>query len=94
VDENVGTECRSWAHLWRPLRAWKIRGGFEEHRECAQCESVCIRLLDTRGYQVSRRIVYADGYLRRGMGRLSEDDRAELRLADIRQRAKWEQPST
>jgi hypothetical protein len=60
---------------------------------CTYCESVCIRLLDARGYQISRRIVYADGYLRRGMGRLSEDDRAELRLADIRARAKREQPS-
>lgn len=80
--------------MWQPLRAWKIRGGFEEHRQCVHCGSLCERILDTRGFQISRRIRYADGYLRHGQGRLSEDDRAELRLADIRARAKREQPST
>ena len=91
---NISRECRDWRHSWRPYRAWKIRGGFEEHRQCAVCGAVVVRLLDSRGYQTSRRIQYPDGYVVKGMGRLTEDDRAELRLAGVRERAKREQAST
>lgn len=92
MDDSVRRECRGWQHHWAAWRAWKIRGGFEEHRRCVHCGSVIVRLLDSRGYQISRRIRYADGYLRKGMGRLGEDDRAELRLAAVREAAKREQP--
>jgi hypothetical protein len=90
---TVSRECRSWRHQWRPYRAWKIKGGYEEQRQCVQCGSLVVRLLDARGYQISRRIIYADGYLVKGMGRLTEDAQAELRLAGVRELAKREQPS-
>lgn len=95
MDESlsVSRECRDWRHRWEPWRAWKMRGGYEEHRRCTQCGATVVRLLDSRGYQISRRILYPDGYLVRGMGRLTEDDRAELRLAGVREAAKREQPT-
>ena len=89
----VSRECRDWRHHWQPLHAWKMKGGFEEHRQCADCGSIVVRLLDSRGYQISRRILYADGYLIHGQGRLTEDDRAELRLAGVREAAKRERSS-
>lgn len=90
---DVSRECRDWRHAWRAWRAWKIRGGFEEHRRCEHCGAVVERLLDSQGYQVRRRIRYPEGYLVKGLGRLGEDGRAELRLAAARDAAKREQPT-
>lgn len=95
MDDSIASnrECRDWRHHFRPYLAWKIRGGWEEHRRCAQCGSIAIRILDRQGYQISRRIRYADGYLNVGGGRLTDADRAALRLAGVRNNLTGEQPS-
>jgi len=78
-------ECRDWSHSWTPFRAWKIKGGgWEEHRLCVNCNSTLIRLIDKQGYTVYRRIAYADGYVLKGLGRLSANDRAAIRLASVK----------
>jgi len=91
IDDALGNmnpshvECRDWLHDWKPWQAWLIKGGgFEEHRKCAQCGSVCRRIVDKHGYTVLRRIDYATDYVIKGHGRLTQDDRAAIRLASAK----------
>jgi hypothetical protein len=50
---------------------------------CGRCHTERVRLIGPRGELLANRYVYADGYLVKGMGRLTGTDRDALRLAAL-----------
>lgn len=77
--------CRDYGHNWTPFRAeWKPaeRAYFTQLR-CARCATIRERWLDRTGAQLSNHYTYADGYLVKGLGRLTGVDRDAVRLASI-----------
>jgi hypothetical protein len=77
-------ECRDFGHSWRPLAAtWLDGGNLERVLTCARCSTRRYQILDRQGYVLSGHYAYADHYLIEGIGRMTADDRAAVRLASI-----------
>lgn len=75
--------CRRWGHAWMP---WRYQPDPEPGvvsrtiLRCLRCKNKARDDMDGSGYS-ERDIDYVDGYLApRGMGRLTREDRAALRL--------------
>lgn len=77
--------CRDFGHSWRAWTAEWIpqRRQYLEALQCARCQTVRRRLLDEFGAQLANSYTYSDGYLVHGIGRLTGDDRNDLRLAGL-----------
>lgn len=77
--------CRDFGHSWRPWDVEYIpqRHQYVEALVCARCETVRRRLLDEYGALLANSYSYPNGYLIEGMGRLTGDDRNDLRLAGL-----------
>lgn len=77
--------CRDFGHSWRPYTAEWIpqRRQYVEALVCTRCQCVRKRLLDEFGAQLGQSYTYPDGYLVHGIGRLTGDDRNDLRLAGL-----------
>lgn len=76
-------KCRRFGHAWKEFR-YIIRpeAGVRSRTilRCGRCKQRAHDDIDDAGYN-SRTIQYEDGYLApKGMGHLSRDDRAQLRL--------------
>lgn len=84
ADEHL--LCRDFGHSWRPWAAEWIpqRRQYAEALVCSRCTSVRHRLLDEYGALLGNSYTYAEGYLVHGLGRLTGDDRNDLRLASLR----------
>jgi hypothetical protein len=84
IDEHL--ICRDFGHSWRPWAAEWIpqRRQYAEALVCSRCNSVRHRLLDEFGALLGNSYTYAEGYLVHGLGRLTGDDRNDLRLASLR----------
>lgn len=84
ADEHL--LCRDFGHSWRPWAAEWVpqRRQYAEALVCARCRSVRHRLLDEFGALLGNSYTYAEGYLVHGLGRLTGDDRNDLRLASLR----------
>jgi hypothetical protein len=84
ADEHL--ICRDFGHSWRPWSAEWIpqRRQYAEALVCTRCNSVRQRLLDEFGALLGNSYTYAEGYLVHGIGRLTGDDRNDLRLASLR----------
>lgn len=78
-------QCRDFGHSWRPFTArWNAEFDcFESRLRCTRCRTVRNRYISRNGELLSSHYAYADGYLIRGFGRRTAEDRAELRLASI-----------
>lgn len=78
-------QCRDFGHAWRPYTArWEeSERAYESTLRCSRCKAKRVRLIDKRGHQVGSDYDYPDGYLITGMGRLTGDDRAALRLESV-----------
>lgn len=78
--------CRDFGHGWRPWSAEWIpqRRQYAEHLVCTRCQTVRTRLLDEWGAQLGQGYTYPEGYLVKGLGRLTGDDRNAVRLAGLR----------
>jgi hypothetical protein len=81
--------CRARGHAWEDWRAHLFgrngsRGAMEILR-CSRCGSERQQDLDRFGTVVKGRYVYPDGYLVKGLGRLTGEDRGLVRLTSIRQ---------
>jgi hypothetical protein len=78
-------QCRDFGHSWRPYTArWIAQyNQYESQLICQRCNTIRTRFLSRTGEQVSSGYDYADGYLIKGLGRLSGHDRDEIRLASI-----------
>jgi hypothetical protein len=86
--EQSFKECRDWGHSWRAYDASIDRRSMliEEILRCSRCFSRRYRTISGRsGDILKRRYVYREGYLIPAWGRMSKDDKGELRLAIIRQ---------
>jgi hypothetical protein len=86
VEQAIGSmdirfvHCRDYGHGWGPKEARKIRGGYERVLRCRDCGATQLQLLDNDCEPIknpSRR--YPDGYLVKGLGRLTGHDRALVR---------------
>lgn len=76
--------CRDWNHNWGPHRVDRIRGGWERTLRCKECGSLRRQLLDSDFNYITRpRTYYAEGYLLKGLGRLSAADKAFVRRESI-----------
>lgn len=77
--------CRDFGHSWRPWDVEYIpqRRQYVEALVCARCETVRRRLLDGDGALLANSYSYPDGYLVHGIGRMTGDDRNDMRLAGL-----------
>lgn len=76
-------KCRRWGHAWKEWRYVSAPEDGVRSRtilRCPRCKQKAHDDMDYGGY-ATRTIQYEDDYLApKGMGRLSRDDRAQLRL--------------
>lgn len=75
--------CRDLQHSWTPSTARRIRKGYIRQLVCVRCSAVKEQTLDRQGYILGTSMKYPEGYLRPGQGRLTRDDRADLRLRNL-----------
>lgn len=75
--------CRDIRHSWEPFNAWKEGRGYVRVLRCSRCGSYRIQQLDSRGYVLTTRIRYSQGYVRTDAGRLTRDEQADLRLTNL-----------
>lgn len=75
--------CRDLQHAWKPLTAKKVASGYVRTLRCSRCGAIKDQTLDWAGYITGSTMSYPHGYLREGEGRLTKDDRAELRLGNL-----------
>lgn len=77
--------CRDISHLWTSFTARRIDGHIERVLQCGRCETRKIQKLNSKGFIVSTKYAYPAAFLRpAGMGRLTKDDRAKVRLATFK----------
>lgn len=78
-------QCRDFGHSWRPYTArWLSKfNQYQSQLVCARCSTIRTRFLSRSGEQLGGGYDYADGYLVKGLGRLTGHDRDEIRLASI-----------
>jgi hypothetical protein len=80
-------QCRDFGHSWRPYTAvWD--SDYNVYRtalRCTRCHTTRHRDINRRGEQLSNRYDYADGYIIKGSGRLTGEDRDTLRLTSLEQ---------
>ena len=78
-------QCRDFGHSWRPFSArWLPQENcYESQLRCARCSAIRTRWLSRTGTQLSGHYDYADGYLVKGLGRLTGSDRDHIRLASV-----------
>lgn len=78
-------QCRDFGHSWRPYSArWlPSYNSYESQLQCMRCKTVRTRFLSRTGEQLNNNYDYAEGYLVKGMGRLTGHDRDVIRLASI-----------
>lgn len=79
-------QCRDFGHSWRPRAVESVpqRRQWLQLLRCSRCGTVRQRLIDEYGAQLGGGYVYPDGYLTKGLGRLTGSDRDHLRLASLR----------
>lgn len=78
-------QCRDFGHSWRPYSARWMPADNAYHSEliCQRCKTVRARWLSRTGAQLSGNYDYPEGYLVKGMGRLTGSDRDVIRLQSV-----------
>ena len=78
-------QCRDFGHSWRSHKAtWDPTARcFVTLLRCTRCRTVRERVFDVTGQQIESHYLYADGYLVKGLGRLSPSDRNHVRLVSV-----------
>ena len=79
ADEHL--HCRDYGHTWTHYTVKSHSSGYEQALLCTRCEAQRVRLLDLRGRVVSNYYRYPDGYRVEGLGYMSVEDKAQVRLA-------------
>jgi hypothetical protein len=82
-------ECRTLGHAWKAHTANWIddQRVWEQVVRCQRCRGERIRLLDRNGYVLSTQYRYAPRYLHHGVGRLTADAKAVLRVEELQRDA-------
>ena len=75
--------CRDLQHSWSPHTAHSEEDGFLRTLFCDRCAALKHQRLDKEGYIISTHMTYPPGYLRPGEGRLTRDERANLRVRNL-----------
>lgn len=75
--------CRDLHHAWVPHTASRLDKGFVRILRCERCSSMKEQTLDSHGFILKTTMIYAVGYVREGEGRLTQSDRAELRVRNL-----------
>jgi len=78
-------QCRDYGHSWRPhwAEALPRKQGWLQELRCERCGTTRKRILDKYGDVITSSYRYTDGYLFPGLGRLTAEDRGQLRIASI-----------
>lgn len=77
--------CRELGHHWQPWAAGlHPDGGFDRTLRCSRCHTEKHQELSNRGSVLTSRYNHPDGYLTKGLGRITGDGRGVLRLEAIR----------
>lgn len=81
---DVSLQCRDYRHSWAAFTVTPQSYGFERTLRCRDCKSLREETLNRRGSRVGDpKYIYSEGYLIKGLGRLTADDRDALRLASL-----------
>jgi hypothetical protein len=81
--------CRDLGHAWMPSDVKVVRKLSEIHRilVCRSCPTQRVQVLDMQGYRLRSKYVYPEDqdpdaapYKLKGVGHLSADDRASVRV--------------
>jgi hypothetical protein len=75
--------CRDLLHSWAPYTAKRNVDGFIRTLKCVRCVALKEQHLDREGYILQSYMKYPPGYLRPGEGRMTRDERANLRVRNI-----------
>jgi hypothetical protein len=78
-------QCRDFGHAWRPWNAtWSNEDRcYHAQLRCSRCKTVRVRLIGQNGALIDTHYDYPDGYLVKGMGRLTGTDRDHVRLVSV-----------
>lgn len=78
-------QCRDFNHSWRAHDAQYDEGSrsYDVTLKCTRCKAERVRIMDSQGGLASSRYEYPDGYLIKGMGRLTGRERDALRLSSV-----------
>lgn len=78
-------QCRDFGHSWRPHTArWDNEAhAYRTQLRCSRCRTIRVRWIGRTGQQLGASYDYADGYMVKGVGRLTGTDRDALRLASV-----------
>lgn len=77
--------CRELGHNWRPWTASKFRdGGYERVLRCSRCLTRRFQEISSRGEVIHSHYKHPEGYLHKGMGRITGAGRGLLRLESIK----------
>lgn len=75
--------CRDVQHSWAPHTARREKKGYIRTLICTRCATLKNQHLDRDGYIVRTGMVYPVGYVRPGEGRMTREERAELRVRNL-----------
>lgn len=75
--------CRDLRHTWEPFDAWKEGRGFIRVLKCSRCDSHRTQKLDSQGYVLTSSMKYSDGYVRKEGGRMTAEERADIRQLNV-----------
>lgn len=85
VDEKF-LDCRDIGHNWRKIQIVEDKKNkkFVRTVACQNCTTERVQVLDNLGYILKAHYRYVAGYLLDGAGYLTADDRAVMRLRNLR----------
>ena len=75
--------CRDLQHSWSPYTAERTDDGFLRTLHCNRCGTLKTQHLSKDGYIESTTMTYPEGYIRPGQGRLTREERADLRVRNL-----------
>lgn len=79
-DSGVG-------HSWEPYTAVVAGGNFEETLICKRCDARKTRTVTRKGVIVRTKYSYPEEFLRRGLGRMTREENAAIRVRGLQRRA-------
>ena len=84
IPSSASLVCRDLMHAWAPLTAKRVKTGYTRTLVCSRCATHKEQTLDRDGYITGSKMKYPDHYLRPpGEGRLTKDERADLRVRNL-----------
>jgi len=85
VDEKF-LDCRDIGHTWRKVEVTEDRKlkRYTRTVACQNCTTERVQVMDLQGYLIKAHYRYVAGYLLDGAGYLTADDRAVMRLRNLR----------